>query len=272
MREGADDRFDGGRWQGVGNAGARCEPPQAAGRAERRSRRAAGVKLTGQEWVVALLIGLATVTAAMFGWRAAQIGSTAAFDDRQSIGSTIAVQQAQIEVDLGAAVDAADYVRYLGDYAVAAELEGSAPPGDAGAAARAQAADLRRGATLRAAEEGVFGASTITDDIRDPSRTPRVFDFDAKRAALAADLSTRLESGGSRNPQASADAAGAIRDRIYGLVRWAFVIFVAVLMFTIAQVWRKTPRIFYGFAAAGLLGFLIGAIGGLSYDFFGSSL
>ena len=44
------------------------------------------------------------VTAALFGWRPAQIGSTAAFEDRTSIGSTIAVQQAQIEVDTEAVV------------------------------------------------------------------------------------------------------------------------------------------------------------------------
>jgi hypothetical protein len=232
------------------------------------------VKLTGQEWVVALLIGLATVTAAMFGWRAAQIGSTAAFDDRQSVGATIAVQQARIEVDLGAAADAADYVRYLGDYAVGAELDrvAASATGAAAEAARAEAADLRRGATLRAAEAGVFGTSSIADDIREPSPTPRSFDFQAQRAALEAELSTRLESGGTRDPQGSADAANGIRDRINGLVGWAFLLFVAVLMFTVAQVWRKTPAVFYGFAAAGLLLYLVGAIGGLSYDFFGGSL
>lgn len=43
------------------------------------------------KWLTAFLIGIATVTAAAFSWRAAQIGSTAAFDDRQSISETVRV-------------------------------------------------------------------------------------------------------------------------------------------------------------------------------------
>jgi hypothetical protein len=50
-----------------------------------------------RRWTVAFLIGLATVTATGFGWRAAQIGSTAAFDDRQSIGETVRVEQAAVQ-------------------------------------------------------------------------------------------------------------------------------------------------------------------------------
>ncbi len=220
-----------------------------------------------------MLIGLAAVTAALFGWRAAQIGSTAAFDDRQSIGSTIAVQQAQIEVNIAAADDAGEYARYLADYAVASALDRRADA-DAGQAEdlRAEAAGLRRGATQRAADAGVFGQSSIADDIETPSPTPRPFDVDAHRAALAAELETQLQSGGSRDPQASADAAESIRDRVDGLIRWAFVLFVAVLLFTVAQVWRKDARVFWGFAAAGLVLYLVGTVAGLGFVFFASSL
>jgi hypothetical protein len=232
------------------------------------------MKLTGQEWLVAMLIGLAAVTAALFGWRAAQIGSTAAFEDRTSIGSTIAVQQAQIEVDISAADDAGEYARYLGDYAVATALDrqAAAAAAEQAVALRAEAADVRRGATRRAAAAGVFGMSSIADDIRTPSPTPRSFDFDAHRASLAAELETQLQSGGSRDPQASADAAESIRDRVDGLIQWAFVLFIAVLLFTVAQVWRKSPRIFWGFAAAGLVLYLVGTFAGLSSDFFSGSL
>lgn len=42
-----------------------------------------------QKRLLALLLGLVTIAARLFSWRAGQIGSTAAFDDRQSIGQTI---------------------------------------------------------------------------------------------------------------------------------------------------------------------------------------
>jgi hypothetical protein len=52
---------------------------------------ARGVSTSRIKWLTAFLIGIATVTAAAFSWRAAQIGSTAAFDDRQSISETVRV-------------------------------------------------------------------------------------------------------------------------------------------------------------------------------------
>ena len=48
------------------------------------------------KWAIAFLIGLATVTAASFTWRAAQIGSTAAYDDRQSISETVRSEQGEV--------------------------------------------------------------------------------------------------------------------------------------------------------------------------------
>lgn len=230
--------------------------------------------LVRQEWLLAFLIGLAAVMAALFGWRAAQIGSTAAFDDRQSIGATVAVQEQQVEVDIATADDAAEYARYLGDYAVAATLDRRALTRDPELAAslRDEAAGIRRAATLRAADAGVFGASSIAADLASPSTAPRTFDVDAHRAALAADLSTRLQSGGTRNPQASADAAEEIRDRVDGLVRWAFMLFAAVLLLTAADVWRGDTRLLVGLGAAGVLLLVVGIVGGLGFDFFESTL
>jgi hypothetical protein len=57
------------------------------------------------------------------GWRAAQIGSTAAFDDRQSISETVSVEQDAVARAVAVAADAREYVRYRADYAVAAALD-----------------------------------------------------------------------------------------------------------------------------------------------------
>ena len=107
------------------------------------------------------------MTAAGFGWRAAQIGSTAAYDDRQSIGETVSVEQATVERAVTVAAQAREYVRYRADYAVAAALDREAArlavrgAGRLAAVSRGEAAGLREGATRRAAEAGVFGRFTI---------------------------------------------------------------------------------------------------------------
>ena len=71
-------------------------------------------------WLVPLLIGVVTVTAGLFTWRAGQLGSSAAFEDRQSVGQTIQQQEQNVEVSLTAVNDAVAYVRYVADYAEAA--------------------------------------------------------------------------------------------------------------------------------------------------------
>jgi hypothetical protein len=62
-----------------------------------------------QKRLLALLLGLVTIGAGLFSWRAGQLGSTAAFDDRQSIGQTIKQEQQKLEVALIGAVDAVSY-------------------------------------------------------------------------------------------------------------------------------------------------------------------
>ena len=136
------------------------------------------LNLSARQWVVAFLIGVATVFAAAYGWRAAAIGSTAAFDDRQSISETIAVEQQTIDVALGVTGDLRDYNQYLADYAVAAELDNQASAieeeGDGAAAkdVRREAQLLRQSSTERAADSGVFGRFSIADDLEQPSATP----------------------------------------------------------------------------------------------------
>lgn len=233
-----------------------------------------GKGLTAQQWVVVLFIGLASVLAAFFGWRAAAIGSTAAFDDRQSISESIKVEQRDIDVSLATAQDAAEYTRYLGDYALAGELdnqaEAIAAAGDSegAATARRRADALRRNATVRAADNGVFGPFSITGDLREPSSLPRPFDLDDQSEANATAEATAFDSAGDLNPQVWADDAEAIRDRIQGLSVWTFILLCAVLLLTIAQVNSDRRPVFYSFVALGAVALIVGAVGGFSVDFF----
>lgn len=224
-------------------------------------------------WTIAFLIGVATVTAAGFGWRAAQIGSTAAYDDRQSIGETVAVEQAAVGRAITVAADAREYVRYRADYAVASALDREAAELVAAGAdrlavvSRSEATELRLGATRRAAQAGVFGRATIGGDLLRPTATPRAFEYRARARALAAEESAAIDSPGNLDPDRWAQAAIDIRGRVRGLIRWAFLLLIAVMLYTVAEVTMRR-RTAYALVCCGLAIYLAGLIGGLATVFF----
>lgn len=214
------------------------------------------------------------MTAAAFGWRAAQIGSTAAYDDRQSISDTISMEQGSVERAVAVAADASAYVRYRADYATAAALDreaarlAAAGAGRLAAVSRAEADALREGATRRAAQSGVFGSSTIGTDLLRPTDTPRPFDYRARARALAAEESAALGSPAHLDPGHWAGAANDIRSRIKLLSRWAFLILIAILLYTIAEVTTRT-RLAYVLVGCGLAVYISGLVVGLTTVFFG---
>jgi hypothetical protein len=216
------------------------------------------VSVRNLRWGILFLVGVASVTATAFGWRAAEIGSSAAFDDRQSISETVRVEQESVERTLAVAAQEREYGRYRADYAVAASLDREGR--------RTEAASLRRGATRRAAALGVFGPFSIGDDILRPRRTPRPFDPASRASALAAEESTALDSPAALEPDRWAAAASAIRVRVNGLTRWALVVLLSVPLYTVAEMARRR-RTMYGFGAAGLVVYMVGLIGGLTSVF-----
>ncbi len=228
---------------------------------------------TRARWTIAFLIGVATVTAAGFGWRAAQIGSTAAYDDRQSISETISVEQAAVVRAATVADNAREYVRYRADYGVAAALDREAARLARGGAdqlaavSRTEAAALREGATRRAATAGVFGPSTIGSNLLQPTAKPRSFDYRTRARALEAEQSTGLDSPASLDPDSWASSATDIRERIKGLTRWAFLALVAILLYTAAEV-SVHRRFSYALLGCGLAVYLVGLVGGLTTVFF----
>jgi hypothetical protein len=245
--------------------------PLRRGHASHNGRRR--LDLTKQQWVVAFLIGTATVLAALFGWRAAAIGSTAAFDDRQSISETITMEQQRIDVGIRVDGDSREYARYLTDYGVAAELDNQAAALQAGGNAAAAESDrrearlLRATSTARAVDAGLFGRYSIQDDLRRPSASPRSFNVDQRTKALAVEISTGLGSPGKLDPGRWADQAERIRDRIQGLAAWSLALVGALLLFTVGQVNSDRRVLFYAFMGVGLVLLLVGGVGGFATDF-----
>jgi hypothetical protein len=183
------------------------------------------------------------------------------------------VEQATLSRAVAVAADAREYVRYRADYATAAALDreaarlSAADAPRAAAVSRAEAAALREGATRRAVAAGVFGRSTLGSDLLHPTSKPRAFDYREHARALAEEESTGLDSPAHFNPEKWASAANDIRSRVRSLARWAFLMLVAVLLYTIAEV--TTPRrIVYVLIAGGLAVYVTGVVIGLSTAFF----
>jgi hypothetical protein len=206
--------------------------------------------------LLALLLGLVTIGAGVFTWRAGQLSSVAAFSDRQAIGQTIAQEQQDVEVALTGAMDAASYIRYVADYAEAGTLSDDArhltDAGETGPARlrEDQATAVRAAATARTGATGVYGPATALGDVLDPRRQPRAFDLSRHLDSLRADLSTDIRSPANLNPDRWARAAEALRGRVRGLALAAFFMVLAAGALTVAQVTvRRSSRL--GAAVAG---------------------
>jgi hypothetical protein len=222
--------------------------------------------------VIALLIGVGTITVGLFAWRAGQIGSAASFDDRTAVGQQVDVENARIDVAVEAARQARQYDLYLSDYAVAAgldsEVEVLRARGDdqLADAATIEAAALRQAATLRASAAGVFGANTLATDPDAVATEPLPFDLEARIGALTAEETTGLDSAGDLDPQQWADDADDIRERVRNLTYWVGVLLIAVVLLTAAEV-TVSKRIRRSGLAVGVLLITVSVFGGLTTGF-----
>jgi hypothetical protein len=197
-------------------------------------------------WFLPLLIGLVTITAGLFTWRAGQLGSTAAFEDRQSVGQTITQQRQAVEARIGAINDAVAYVGYAADYAeagaydqLAAAVEQAGAPELA--AGYADDADrLRQSSSRIAAAAGVFGQQSLLTQLASDSDQPLPFDIEKQVRLLEAEATTGVGSPGVPDPDSWAAEADATRSRVRDL-RWAtLLLLVAVVGLTIAQLTDRT--------------------------------
>ena len=197
-------------------------------------------------WFLPLLIGLVTITAGLFTWRAGQLGSTAAFEDRQSVGQTITQQRQAVEAQVGAINDAVAYVRYAADFVEAGSLDDlAARLQDEGATQlaatfTADADRLRLSSSRIAAASGVFGQQTLLAQLAASSDQPLPFDIDQQVRLLEAEQTTGIDSAGVPDPDKWAAQADATRSRVRDL-RWAtLLLLVSVVGLTIAQLTDRT--------------------------------
>lgn len=212
-------------------------------------------------WFIPLVIGLVTITAGVFTWRAGQLASSAAFDDRQSVGQTITEQEIAVEARLAAVNDAVVYVGYVAEFAEAAALDDLAEElseqgFDGFAATFADDADqLRDNASRRAQAAGVFGEeSLLVQRVASPD-VPLDFDVDSQVRRIEAQLTSGVGSPGVVDPDRWAEQADDTRQRVRGLRVATFMLLIAVAALTVAQLSVRRPTRLVG-AGAGTLVFL----------------
>jgi hypothetical protein len=197
-------------------------------------------------WGLPLVIGVVTITAGVFTWRAGQLGSTAAFQDRQSVGQTIVQQEQATEVSLAAINDAVAYVRYVADYAEAGAFDALLPTLEAQGAVgtarsfEAQANELRRSASELAVASGLFGQQKVLTQLAVAPDEPLSFDLDDQIDLLEAEVTTGVDSAGIPNPDEWATRADDTRGRVRGLRLATLLLLGAVAALTVAQLTNRT--------------------------------
>ena len=214
-----------------------------------------------QQRIIIFLIGAATIAAGVFSWRAGQIGSTAAADDRQSVSQTVREQEQEIEVALGFVNDLTAYITYAATYeeadaldSLSIELAQQDEPVLADSFAT-DAAVARRSATAKAGAVGVFGLQSLYQDLTNPSTVARDFDSQTQIEQLRAEVSTGPTAPGDLDPDFWAAEADSIRSRMSGIRSGVFVIILSLVILTIAQITSRLGiRVVAG--VSGLLLFL----------------
>ena len=195
-------------------------------------------------WLVPLLLGLVSITAGVVTWRAGQLGSTAAFEDRTAVGQTILAEEQAIEATLGAVDDAVTYVGYVADFAEATALDDLADEveeqgvQETPRVLRIAAEENRSVATREAAAAGVFGRQTILRQTASGTEEPLPFDITEQRDKLLAEAASGVTAPGVLDPDKWAAAADDTRDRVRGLRFASLLLIGAVAALTVAQLSR----------------------------------
>jgi hypothetical protein len=219
------------------------------------------VSKLNQQRLIIFLIGAATIAAGVISWRIGQIGSTAAFDDRQSVSQTVTQQEQEIEINLGLADAISTYVDYVADYSEAEAIDATSQEVAAqgrevlAASLSADADNLRLAASARAVDAGLFSRQSLTVDLLTDTTEPRTLDLPTQRQRIAAEVTSGPTSPGVLDPDFWAEEADSIRARMKAMRYGVFVIILSLVLLTIAQV-TNSFRLRVATGTAGMIVFV----------------
>ncbi len=190
--------------------------------------------------VVAVLIGLVSVTGAVMTWRSAQLGEEATDQDRLALAETVIVRRDTADNELAlqdgrelaaahvAAITAAETLE-----AQASTLQGQSE--EAASAARDEAEELR--AVAQGIVDSFNARVALVDYIVADDQGRLTLD----ERSLRSDLEALSESEAQVQPELTARAANERRDESERYDLWRIPLAAAVVLLTLAQIFRWKP-------------------------------
>ena len=193
----------------------------------------ARIRRTDLKLVIAVLIGLVSVTGAVLTWRSSKLGENATDKDRQAIAETVLQEQSNANVETRVRDEAQAFAQYKEDLTnaqlldkQAGDLDTAGFP-DQATAARDQARELERVA------DNLAGLTFSLDYVAlDDNGLPATFNIDKRRA----DLRRADDEASQVNPDETVQQAIDLRRRSQRLEGWTIPLVLAVVLLTIATI------------------------------------
>jgi hypothetical protein len=202
-----------------------------------RERRLARLRRVDVKLVIAVLIGLVSVTGAVITWRSSQLGAKAVDRDRQAIAETVLQEQSNANVETQLRDEQQAFAQYKEQLTNASLLESEADQLDrAGVSADAQRARDEAG-TQREVANNLASLTFSTAYVRFDDKTglPKDFLIDQRRADLR-----RNDTQAARvNPNQTVAQAIDFRRRSQRLEGWTIPLVLSVVLLTFATITRR---------------------------------
>ena len=202
-----------------------------------RERRLARLRRVDARLVIAVLIGLVSVTGAFITWRSSQLGEKAVDKDRQAIAETVLQEQSNADVETQLRDEQQAFSQYKEDLTNASLLDAEADKLDA-AGQSADAARTRDQAGTQREVANSLAALTFSTayvEFDDTTGLPKDFLIDDRRA----DLRRNDDQAAKVNPDATAAQAIDFRRRSQRLEGWTIPLVLAVVLLTFATITRR---------------------------------
>jgi hypothetical protein len=200
-----------------------------------RARREIDLKL-----VIAVLIGLVSVTGAVTAWRSAILSEQATDKDRQAVAETVRQEQDAANNEITVQDVRGRVASHAAALAAAQELEAQADrlsaAGDAGAARAASDEAVEQRVLARSYLEG--GTAPVLLDqyvVTDPDTGRLALD----EGSLQADLRALSQSQSQVNPSQTVREANRLREDSQRFDGWLVPLVSAIVLLTVAQILRQ---------------------------------
>lgn len=198
-----------------------------------RETRWARLRRMDLKLVIAVLIGLVSVTGAVLTWRSSKLGENATDKDRQAIAETVLQEQSNAKVETQVRDEAQAFAQYKEDLTnsqlldkQANDLAAAGFP-DQATQARDQARELERVADTLA---GLTFSLDYVDF--DDNGLAANFNIDKRRS----DLRRADDQASQVNPDQTVQQAIDLRDRSQRLEGWTIPLVLSVVLLTIATI------------------------------------